>query len=213
MRVLSLDLSTKTGWAYFEDGELQECGTIFIERSKATKDEWPYREGYPWDYIKTSRNVVNSIATLFFSFSPDVIVVEETTGSSNNYSQKILEFIHHDLLMLLSMGERKIDVKYIRTGVWRKIVGATQCSEERKWNSKISRIKKKTGSRLAKIDGKVTRKKDRKDYALRAFEGHFGKKLDRELNDACDAALVGLAYIKGAPCCDGTVKGGTLKDI
>jgi hypothetical protein len=213
MNILSLDLSTKTGWAYFEEGKLQECGTLFADKEPAKKDEWPWREGYPWDFIKRARDVVNRISTLFFQMSPDVIVIEETTGSSNNYSQKILEFIHHDLLMLLSMGTQKIKVDYVRTGVWRNIVQATQNDEEKKWNAKIGRIKKKTGKRLAKIDGKVVRKLDRKDYALRAFERHFNQKLDRKMNDACDAALVGLAYIKGCPVCDGTTTGGTLKDI
>lgn len=213
MRVLSLDLSTKPGWAYFEDKKLHELGTLHVEKKPADEGDWPYRTGYPWDYIKQARDVVNAINTLFFQFTPDVIVIEETTGSSNNYSQKILEFIHHDLIMLLSMGSSRIEVKYVRTGVWRNIVGAKQSDEERKWNAKIARIKKKTGKRLAKIDGKVVRKLDRKDYALRAFEDIFGEKLEYKMNDACDAALVGWAYIQGCPVCDGTTKGGTLKDM
>jgi hypothetical protein len=55
----------------------------------------------------------------------------------------------------------------------------------------------------------VVGKRTKKHYALRAFKQHFGIELPRKMEDACDAALVGLAYAKGAPICDGTVNGGT----
>lgn len=205
--VLALDLSNKPGWAYFEDGNLLEYNTVFLDETVADFGE------YPFNYLKMSEHVLNALLKSINHLKYDesnknILVIEETTTGRNNYSQKQLEFLHCKLLQHLEKININHKIKYIRTGVWRRTVGATQSKEERNYNAMIARQKRKTGKRLAKIDGKVARRLDRKDYALSAFKRHFGIELPRKMNDACDAALVGLAYIKGASVCDGTVRGG-----
>ena len=211
MNVFAIDLSMKPGWAYFKDGKLITFGTIFSDARLAD-----YEGSYPFNFTNASAKIASSVIDLLCERFPDVknrkevkIVIEETTGSSNNYSQKILEFLHCNLIGFLE-SECFTDISYIRTGVWRKIVGATQTKEERNYNSKVARTKKKTGKKIAMIDGKRTRPFNRKDYALRVFKEEFGIELDMKMNDACDAALVGLAYLRGGPICDGTTTGGTL---
>jgi len=207
--VLSLDLSTKTGWAYYENKELISYGTIFLDKKAKDFGE------YPLNFVSFADEIFKKITDKVDGFiigsNESVVVIEETTSSKNNYSQKILEYIHY---RIVNHYCDFTDVKYVRTGVWRKFVGAYQNADERKYNSKINRLKakeKKAGRRkIAKIDGKITRALNRKDYALRAFKEIFGKELPYSMNDACDAALLGLAYIKGAPVCDGTVRGGIL---
>lgn len=206
--VLALDLSTKSGWAYFEDGKLIKYGTVFSERKASDFGDYPY------SYILFADHVYEMLLDelgkiTFHTENKNEIVIEETTSSKNNYSQKILEYIHYKVVGHFYLLKRDLPIKYVRTGVWRRTVGATQTKEERNYNAKIARQKRSTGKRLAKIDGKVVRKLNRKDSALRVFKKEFGIELTYKDNDACDAALLGLAYLRGASVCDGTINGGT----
>lgn len=205
MNILSLDLSTQTGYAMFKDDSLVKYGTV------GTKFDHRELGEYPFSYLEWADKVVEAISLEMASigYAPDKVVIEETTGSNNNYSQKILEFIHMNVLRWLRRANVK-KVYYIRTGVWRSIVGARQNPDERKLNAKIKRIKQKSGKKLAKIDGKVVGKKDRKDYAIRAAKDIFGIDFKKKDNNTVDAILVGWAFIKGGSVCDGTVNGGNL---
>lgn len=204
MRVLALDISSKTGYALFEKDELKSFDTLFVDQK--VKDFGPY----PQNYIKFAEFITDGIyKKTVIPFDPEVVVIEETNASRQNYSQKTLEYIHFALNKKLGSEGRK--VAYIRDGQWKRLVGAIQNTEERRLNQRIARLKKKTGKRLAKIDGKVIGKRTRKHYALRAFKEIFGIELQRKFEDAADAALLGYAYLKGAPLCDGTAKGGVGK--
>jgi hypothetical protein len=207
--IVALDLSTKPGWARFQvkDGEIQKLqfDTIF------PKKEIKQYGHYPYNYIEFAKEIgqklVSDIYLIHINHPEVEVVIEETTAGQNNYSQKILEFIHYSVLT--GLQARKIPVFYIRTGTWRSKVGANLNAEEKKLNAKIARIKKTTGSKLAKIDGKVVGRRTRKHASLRCFKEHFGYELPLNMNDACEAVLIGLAFIKGAKVCDGTTEGGT----
>ncbi len=202
MKILALDISTKPGWAFFVDGELNSYGTIFAEKHTPDFGE------YPWNYLGLAEHVAREVYSKVTEFGPEHVVIEESTAGKLNYSQKILEFLHYCILKSL---QGLVPVSYVRDGVWKRIVGAVQNNEEKKLNARIRKIKKETGSKLAKIDGKVVGKRTRKHYAIRAFSEHFGIQLRRMDEDACDAALLGLAFIKGAPVCNGRPDGGTSK--
>jgi hypothetical protein len=207
--IVALDLSTKPGWARFlvKDGEVQKLQFDTIFPKKEIKDYGHY----PFNYVDFARELASHLVSdinLIHINHPEVeVVIEETTAGKNNYSQKILEFIHYAVLTGLQF--KKIPAFYIRTGTWRAKVGANLNDEEKKLNAKIRRIKNKTGEKLAKIDGKVVGKRTKKHASLRCFKEHFGYELPLNMNDACEAVLIGLAYIKGAPVCDGTTEGGT----
>lgn len=208
--IVALDLSTKPGFARLDvkDGEIQKMHFDTFFPKKQIKDYGTY----PFNYVKFAKDVADKVVseiTLIRVNHPEIeIVIEETTAGKNNFSQKMLEFIHY--AVLFELQNQRVPVAYVRTGVWRSIVGANLNKEEKNLNAKISRIKKKTGSRLAKIDGRVVGKITRKHAAIRCFKEHFGYPIPLSMNDACDAVLVGLAYIKGAPVCDGTIYGGVL---
>jgi hypothetical protein len=207
--IVSLDLSTKSGIARFhiKDGDIKSLHFETLFPKKQIKEYGKY----PFNYTDFAKDVgirIVSEVSLIQVNHPDVeVVIEEVTAGKNPYSQKILDFIHY--AVLTGLQSKKVRVSYIRTGIWRSKVGANLNDEEKRLNVKISRIKKQTGQRLAKIDGKVVGKITRKHAALRCFKEHFGYELPLNMNDACDAVLIGLAYIRGCSLCDGTLFGGT----
>jgi hypothetical protein len=203
-RVLALDVSSKTGWAYLENGRLVDHGTEFP--NKKTGDFG----AYPMNYVRLAEHLTDLVAQRVLDrFAPSGsgvhVVIEETNASKQNYSQKILEYLHFCLNKRLH--DYGLPVAYVRSGEWRRAVGAIQNTEERKLNAKIRHIKQKTGSKLAKIDGKVVGRRTRKHYALRAVQEMFGIHLPRKAEDAADAICLGVAYLKGVPLCDGTARG------
>jgi hypothetical protein len=209
MKLLSLDISTNTGYAVYEDGKLIDSGTLWPERSLEEFKKDPY----PFDYLKFCAYVANNILKKFESVRPDVVVIEETTASQNNLSQKKLEYIHCLFLSTLTLTPVRYSVvAYIRDGVWKRITGALQNDEERRWNAKVSRLKKKAGKgKRVKIDGEYAYPYDDKDYYIRAANEQFpGKNLKKKDENEAAAILLGLAFLKNAPVCDGTTYGGLL---
>ena len=207
MKLLALDLSTKTGWAVFEDGKPTVWGTLFPDKTVKDFGEYPFN--YPLCAEYLIQRLFDEVIFVHAQIGT-TIVIEETNASRQNYSQKLLEFLHYALCRkFAAMG--KFEVRYIRTGEWRKKVNGNLSKEEKLLNGKISRIKKKTGKKLAKIDGKVVGKKTRKHSALRVCLDEFQIELKKKDEDAADALCLGLGYLRGAPACDGTIKGGITK--
>jgi hypothetical protein len=226
MIMIGLDLSTKPGFAVFEDGDLKRYGTLWADK---TRDEFG---PYPYNYLGWAEHTVirlfNEVIDREMLHQPGkpLLIVEETTGSNQNYTQKILEFIHYRLLQECRLREYR--VVYIRDGVWKNMVGARQNKEEKRLQARISRQKKKKKEAFlkenpnaekipsfrAKLDldksgkAKVVAKLDQADYSIRAFFEHFGTQLSKEHEDAAEAALLVQAYFLGAPHCDGTIDGG-----
>src|SRR4051812_18371743 len=92
MRFISLDLSTKAGWAYFEvaDGKL-----TLLESSQITPI--PELKGFPYpeSYLRWSQKVMDALLEVMSTRPHQWLVTEETTsGSKNNFDQKILEWVH-----------------------------------------------------------------------------------------------------------------------
>jgi hypothetical protein len=206
MKVLALDISTKTGFAEYDGGTLVDSGTLWPDETLQDRSL-----KYPFNYVEFCAYVASLITKKYIAVAPDVVVIEETTASNNNYSQKQLEYIHAFFLTELIVnhkGPLPPVVYYIRDGVWKDLAGARQNAAEKQWNAKIRYVKKKTGKARAKIGGKIVRKLDKKDYYIRAANERFGKQLTREDENEAAALLIGTAYLMGAPTCDGTVRGG-----
>lgn len=223
---VALDVSEKPGFAIFHETCLVRSGTLFQEKSKSELGPYPY------NYIKLARKVADRVIKEVINPLPIpnkiFVVIEETTASSQNYSQKILEFIHFELLAriealqsdsMVQALQADIMVCYVRDGVWKRIVGATQSKKERNWNARVRRYKVKNNKKIAKLvtekGGKAhrVRKLNSKDYALRAVKDIYGLELSREKEDEADAILLGTAFLWGAPYCDGTDEGGVLTDV
>lgn len=135
MKILTLDLSTKTGWSVFENGKLTCYGQIKND-FKLNEDHPTYPGNYLEMAIAMSKDVLNKAITS----RPDLIVIEETNKGKNRYSQKQLEFIHCKVTgILLSNG---FDVHYIDTSEWRSLLGISLDKEQRQDNKEILNARK-----------------------------------------------------------------------
>ena len=194
--VLSIDASTKTGWSL---GEV--CGGEYKLKAYATigpiaRPPLPY----PYDYAEWARLCGEEIKNLVWEHRPDVIIVEETAGGSkSNFSQKILEFIHREMIDCFAAykKQRDFELVYFKTGEWRSAIGARMTTTESKQNKFVIKTKAKTGKKLAKDDkGKVVGRVTKKHVNVRRANELFGLNLVLKDNDQADAILMGAAWFE-----------------
>lgn len=212
MIILAIDLATKIGVAVLEDGKLLHASTCFNDKTVEDFGK------YPDNYIKfcryTIKKFVSYIHNLGYKFEQfDNIILEETTTSRSNYSQKKLEFLHYEFLLTFNLHTAKI--VYIRSEVWKRITDAKMSKEEKANNAKIYRLKQKTGKRVIRKDekGNAVRKITRHDSYIRRCNDIFATSFGRKEEDAAAASLLGLSFFKGAPKCDGKLTGGLIKHV
>jgi len=200
-RVLALDISTKTGWALFVDGVLVDKGVVRLPKKVCEYGT------YPWSYYKATVAIAGMIIDIIGKTAPDAIVIEETNGSRARYTQKILEFLHCQLLTTLDIiGEPVKDkLYYVNSSEWRKVIGLQLSKEQKKANAKLSKAARE--SKDGKVDkaalgikGKVTKKHLSVAYANQKYN----LTLKVKDNDIADAICLGTAFINGANVCDGT---------
>lgn len=194
-RVLALDMSTKTGWAYLMSSPvslvLQEYGQF---PAMAKGEAHPY----PASYVFWAQAIFEKIKELIQKFKPHVVVIEETAaGSKSNFSQKILEFIHYLVAEFLVSCETK--TRYYLTEEWRRICSCTMTKEESKRNKTVRDYKKKHGTVLARdekggIIGLIGRKHVNVRRANELFGGQLKEPLRKKDEDTADALLLGAAY-------------------
>jgi hypothetical protein len=197
MKVLALDISTKTGWAVFVDGVLVEHGLV-----RLPKKIYEYGD-YPWNYVQGAYSMGQLLFALT-SKEPDVIVVEETNKSRARYSQKALEYIH--CLFLYQVKSTNIPIKYVSSSEWRKTLGLVMSKDDKKNNKKLKTAKQfaeTTGAKLDKAELGIKGAVTKKHIAIRFVNNTFGFSMKVKDNDICDAICLGLAYLKGAKICDG----------
>lgn len=193
-RVLSLDISTKTGWACLisspESLVLEDTGQV-----PAIHEPLGY---YPSNYVEWAYLNFAEILRLVETHQPDVLVIEETAGGSKSgMSQKILEFTH--FLVAKFIRETGIKVMYFLTEEWRRATGCLMTKEEKKRNATRSKLKKETGQKLArdkdnKIIGKITRKHVNVRRANEVFGEFLKTPLRQKDEDTADALLLAYAY-------------------
>jgi hypothetical protein len=172
-------------------------GTLHYE-GLSTKD----RGDYPWSYFKViddhiTQNVMNKV----IDSNPDIIVIEETNKGKNRYSQKKLEWLHHELLR--QIGTYKcptINVVYLDTSAWRSTLGIWMNKDQKKQNAKLSKAKSEGTEALKAMKQKlgVRGRVNKKHVAINHVNATFNLNLRVKDNDAADAICLGLAYFKGA---------------
>lgn len=193
-RILSLDVSSKTGWASVISGPdgviLEEYGTIPAIHQPD--------EPYPAAFVTWAQAIFDKIRALIERFRPDVLVIEETVaGSKAVYSQKILEFCH--FLLAKYIKESKIRSVYLLTGAWRNEIGAKMTKEESKHNKEVKKYKEKNNTNIAyDINGKRIGKITKKHVNIRVANEVFGKFLKAPLRkkdeDTADSLGLSWAY-------------------
>lgn len=194
LRILSLDMSSKTGYACLvsssEGLSLEACGQI-----PAISE--PQDVPYPASYVNWAYMLFEKIARLVDAYAPDILVIEETVaGSKSVYSQKILEYLH--FLVARMIRDTGIKVRYFLTGEWRTIVGCLMTKEE-KLRNKAVKLHNSTGAktRARDKDGKAIGKIGKKHVNIRRANEIFGQFLPKPLvkkdEDMADALLLGAA--------------------
>lgn len=193
-RILSLDMSTKTGWAVMDSSA---DGIALIANGQIPKMVEPIGS-YPENYVDWAHAIFDKIRTLIVEWKPDVLTVEETAaGSKNSFSQKILEFIH--FLLASHIKTYKIKAVYFLTEQWRRETGCLMSAAESKHNKAVKEYKKKNASKIAydtsgKRVGKITRKHVNVRRANEVFGSFLKEPLRQKDEDTADSLLLGYAY-------------------
>lgn len=180
MRVLALDVSTKSGWALFEDGKLVDSGSIeqiSAEDFNVNKDP-ELSPLYPHNVVDAAEKIGRRLARLSDDLKPNVIVIENTNKGKNRHTQRLLEWIH------LEMVKRIRNIApffYMDSSAWRSIVGLRLSKDDKKNNKEV---------RAGKKRGKI----GQKHLAVRMANELYGKSLILKDNDEADAILLGRAF-------------------
>lgn len=185
MKVLSLDLSTHTGWAVLESNP-QQASISLIGHGCCKAISCP--KLYPYGYIFKAKELAEQIEQVYDAYLPDFIVVEDTNRGQQRYTQKFLEFIHFAVFdkFILNGWEK---IYYISSSEWRSHQAVRLSKEQRSVNKK-------------KIKPKVTLK----HVAVQKTNSLFGLQLKQKDNDIADAILLGVAFLQGAKVSDGIIK-------
>lgn len=194
-RVLSLDISSKTGFALLLSGPDSYSLEAYGQVRKIAELG---RSSYPVSYLDWADACFAPILALIEEHKPDVLVIEETAGGSKSaYSQKILEWIHY--LVARHIQETGITSHYFMTEEWRRECGCLMTKEESKSNKTRNKIRKESGAKLARDEkGKIIGKVTRKHVNVRRANEIFGKFLKEPLRmreeDSADALNLSYAY-------------------
>ena len=185
-RVLSLDVSTKTGWSFAISSDsgikLEDYGTI-------PQIHQPDGD-YPSNYVMWAYKCFAEIIRLIEKYSPEVLVIEDTSkGSKNAMSQKILEWTH--FLLAQYIRSSKVKSVYLMTEQWRREIGCQMSKEEKLRNKEVRTYKKKHKTVIAyDINGKRTGLIGRKHVNIRRvseiFVGQLKEPLKRKDEDLAD---------------------------
>lgn len=143
MRVLGLDISTKTGYAVLVDGVLTSYGLLtspMVNDPSLASD---------FALLQRARHMRNLISNLILSEVPDMIVIEQTNQGSFRTDQKQLEFIHCLTLEYIRSTPWAAKTQYVDTSRWRSRLEIKLSKDQRKHNKAVK-------SKLAR--GKVTPK-------------------------------------------------------
>jgi Holliday junction resolvasome RuvABC endonuclease subunit len=159
---------------------------------------------YPSNYVIWAHNVFCEIRKIIDRFTPDVLVIEETSkGSKNAMSQKVLEFTHFLLASFIKDGN--IESKYLMTEEWRREIGCVMTDAEKKKNKSVRTYKKEFEKKNGKkttiaydIDGKRIGLTGRKHVNVRRANEIFGGQLKKPLilqnEDQADALGLVACY-------------------
>lgn len=182
-RILSLDLSTKSGWAVFQDGILEKSGEleqVKVVNFNVNDKPWTQPE-YPWNIMNAAHAISGDIEKLILQENPTFIVIENSVKGKNSQTQRLIEWFHFTVLSVIKL--QFLPMAYMLPSAWRSAVNLRLSKDEKKNNREVSAGKKR---------GKITRK-------------HLSVNMVNELypelelilkhNDRADAILLGLGFL------------------
>ena len=182
MRLLALDLSTKSGWALYEDSNYVESGSLEkVDLVNFNVNDDPNKQlEYPKNVMDGARAIARAVQALVHTKNPDLIVIENSVKGRNRHTQRLIEWFHFCVLEKLYDDNRKFI--YMDPSEWRKNVNLRLTKEDKKNNTDVNKGKKR---------GKITRK----HLSVRMANSLFNLKLKVKDNDEADAICLGWGYI------------------
>ena len=214
MKVLCIDLSTHMGWAVLEGHIIQGDpdpspkllvhGTAHIFDDKTNLVKLANHLGYPANYRRAADIQAANVLSLMVKHQPDAIVIEETNGGRNRYTQKLLEFLHYRVTEVIHQAPCR--VVYLDSSEWRSNLGLKMTKEQKKANAKLRKAMREAVAKGEKVVKKKLGIKgliNPKHVAVNHANTTFGLTLKMKDNDAADAICLGLAFFNNAVPCDG----------
>ena len=131
---------------------------------------------YPLNLLAASNRMAQYVINLWVKYHPDFVVIENTQLGRNRHSQRLLEWIHKDVLEALNFYQ--IKPRYLEPSIWRCALGLRMTKEELKHNRQV---------KLGEAKGKITKK----HLSVRFVNLTYGLNLLLKDNDIADA--IGLA--------------------
>jgi hypothetical protein len=213
MKCLGLDISTKAGWAVLSQ---KEDGSVVFERSGLlTNDRTALEFGaYPKGYRLAAENLGRQLADLVRAHRPDVVIVEETNQGKNRYTQKLLEWIHLSFQQHWdgawddSTWPTVPEPKYISTGTWKHTLGLKKPKDAKQNDVLLKQAKAMAATGACTLNEAkkklgVRGKWNKKMLAVNHVNERFNLGWKLKHNDEAEAICLVLAYLEGAPLCDG----------
>jgi Holliday junction resolvasome RuvABC endonuclease subunit len=194
-RILSLDISSKTGWALVISSP---SGMILENYGVVPQTHEPKDRPYPMSFVSWAYQCYSKIVELVDLYHPDVLVIEETAANSkSSHSQKILEWIH--MLVAKLIGDTGIEYAYLQTGVWRKLINCKMTKNELQHNKEVKKYKLSNKTKIAydqagKRIGKITKKHVAIRRANELFSDFLKEPLRCKNEDEADAMCLAAAY-------------------
>ena len=180
MRVLGLDLSSKTGYSILNDGKLEEYGLIKVEIVNFNVNDFPNLvPEYPINLINAANEMADKIEGLVLLKKPDSIVIENTVKGRNRNTQRWLEWLH--FAVVSKFIKNNWTINYLDPSQWRSILSMRLSKDDKKNNSEVNKGKRR---------GKITRK----HLSVRWVNDKFGLKLKLKDNDIADSIALNFAF-------------------
>ena len=182
MKILGLDMSTKTGYAILNDGSIDAVGLLTRSSKSINEKAQVFIEDF--SFLSDANDIATQVVDLIKLNAVDYIYIEQTNKGRNRTSQKQLEFIHCRTLELIKgLGLAKI-VRYVDTSAWRRALKVKLTKDDSAHNKLV---KKK------KARGKITTK----HLAVRWANSTYNLNLllkDNDIADAIAVATYGLEH-------------------
>jgi hypothetical protein len=180
VRLLSLDISTHTGWAIFDDRKLVEYGILNIKVDDLNFKPDPTKSPkYPRNILNASAGMLYLIVELLIKFRPDVVIAENTVKGRNRTAQRFLEWCHKDIIDYFV--DHDIHFVYTDPSEWRKKLNLRLSKDQKVNNRNVS---------LGKKRGRITKK----HLSVNEANARFGLNLKLKDNDIADALLIGASF-------------------
>ena len=204
MRWLSLDPSSYTGYAIFNDSELVRYGMIEIKIKDYTTDVRKYSDlpkTYPDNLMNAAQEMAAAVRKIIETENIEFVVLEHSEPSKRRFSQKYLEWLH--FCLITEFKQLQVRYQYLLNSDWRKVVKCylSQWPEYRQHNALVAKTKRSSkptasGAKVAKIDGKIVSPIDRKKLSVIIANKFFNLSLPLTQDDLGDAINLGRAAIE-----------------